>query len=97
MCGRNGRVTLYTMSRALDRFIAAGPWPERTGMGLLVALARRPRGRRLLARLAPVEQLAGGLLAMEHYEGPAVARRLGWDADAVVSRGRALRREEGRP
>jgi hypothetical protein len=85
------------MSRALDRFIAAGPWPERTGMELLVALARRPRGRRLLARLAPVDQLADGLLAMEHYEDPVLARGLGWDADAVAARGRALRREERRP
>jgi hypothetical protein len=85
------------MSRTLDRFIAAGPWPERTGMGLLVTLARRPRGRRLLARLAPIEQLTGGLLAMERYEDPALARELGWDAEAVVARGRALRREEGRP
>jgi hypothetical protein len=66
-------------------------------MRLLVALARRPRGSRLLARLAPVEQLAGGLLAMEHYEDPALARGLGWDAEAVAARGRALRREEGRP
>lgn len=66
-------------------------------MRLLVALARRPRGARLLTALAPVDQLAGGLLAMEHYEDPGVARGLGWDADAVAARGRALRREEGRP
>jgi hypothetical protein len=85
------------MSSALDRFIAAGPWPERAGMRLLVALARRPRGGRLLARLAPADQLAGGLLAMDHYEDPHIARGLGWDAGAVAARGRALRREEGRP
>jgi hypothetical protein len=85
------------VSRALDRFIAAGPWPERTGMRLLVALARRPRGSRLLARVAPIDQLADGLLAMERYEDPEIARGLGWDADAVAARGRALRREEGRP
>ena len=66
-------------------------------MRLLVALARRPRGRRLLSRMAPIHQLAGGLLAMEHYEDPTIARGLGWDADAVAARGRALRREEGRP
>lgn len=85
------------MSGDLDRFIAAGPWPERSGIRLLVALARRPRGSRLLARLAPLDQLTGGLLAMEHYEDPALARGLGWDADAVAARGRTLRREEGRP
>jgi hypothetical protein len=66
-------------------------------MRLLVALARRSRGSRLLARLEPLDQLAGGLLAMERYEDPTVARGLGWDADAVAVRGRALRREEGRP
>lgn len=86
------------MSRlAIDRFVAAGPWPERTGMRLLLALARRPRGARLLARAAPVDQLAGGLLAMERFEDPALARGLGWDADAVAARGRELRRREGRP
>jgi hypothetical protein len=85
------------VSRSLDRFIAAGPWPERTGMRLLVSLARRPRGSRLLARVGPIDQLAGGLLAMECYEDLALARELGWDAEAVVARGRALRREEGRP
>ncbi len=85
------------MSRVLDGFIAAGPWPERMGLRLLVSLARRPRGSRLLARFGPVDQLAGGLLAMERYEDPALARELGWDAEAVAARGLALRREEGRP
>ncbi|HYM45640.1 MAG TPA: hypothetical protein VES65_05700 [Solirubrobacteraceae bacterium] len=81
----------------LERFIAAGPWPQRAGLRLLLALARRPRGARLLSRLPPSDQLAGGLLAMKHFEDPAIARSLGWDADAVAARGRALRREEGRP
>jgi hypothetical protein len=31
------------------------------------------------------------------YDDPAVAGALGWDAAAVVARGRALRRAEGRP
>jgi hypothetical protein len=34
---------------------------------------------------------------MERYEDPALARELGWDAEVVAARGRALRREEGRP
>jgi hypothetical protein len=34
---------------------------------------------------------------MGRYEDPVVARALGWDAEAVVARGRALRRAEGRP
>jgi hypothetical protein len=84
------------MSETLERFIAAGPWPQRTGLRLLVALARRPRGARLLRLVGPAEQLASGLIAMERFEEPSIARALGWDADAVAARGRALRREEGR-
>jgi hypothetical protein len=85
------------VSRALDGFLEVAPQPQRAGLRALLTLARRPRGARLIRRLAPVEQLVGGLLAMEHYEDPAVARGLGWEADAVVARGRALRRAEGRP
>src|ERR1700740_972052 len=92
---RESRLTV--VSRVLDRSVAAGPWPERMGLSLLVSLARRPRGSRLLARFAPIDQLAGGLLAMERYEDPSFARALGWDAEAVAARGRALRRKEGRP
>ena len=66
-------------------------------MRLLVSLARRSRGARLLALAPALDQLVGSLLAMDHYEDPAVARALGWDAGAVAARGRALRREEGRP
>jgi hypothetical protein len=81
----------------LDRFIDAAPQPERSSLRLLVALERRPRGRRVLGRVQTIDQLANGLLAMGHYEDPANALALGWDADAVAARGRALRREEGRP
>ena len=38
-----------------------------------------------------------GLAAMSAYDEPDVARTLGWDAEAVVARGRELRRSEGRP
>jgi hypothetical protein len=85
------------VSQALDSFIAAGSWPERAGLGIVVALARRPRGARLVRLLSPSDQIASRLLAMERFEDPAIARALGWDADAVAARGRALRREEGRP
>jgi hypothetical protein len=83
--------------QGVAQFVAAAPQPQRAGLRLLVALERRPRGRRVLGRVAPVEQLANGLLAMGHYEDPVNAVALGWDADAVAARGRALRREEGRP
>ena len=82
--------------RGLDVFVDAAPQPQRSGMRLLIALGRRPRGRRLLGRAHAVDQLATGLVAMGRYEDPVNAARLGWDADAVAARGRALRREEGR-
>jgi hypothetical protein len=81
----------------IDEFLAASPQPQRAGLRLLVALERRPRGRRILGRASTADQLANGLLAMDHYENPVHAVALGWDADAVAARGRALRREEGRP
>jgi hypothetical protein len=80
-----------------ERFLAAAPWPQRAGMRLLLALARRPRGEALLARSPLAHQIAAALLGMSRYDEPAVARALGWDADAVAARGRALRRAEGRP
>jgi hypothetical protein len=85
------------VSRALDGFLEVAPQPQRVGLRVLLALARRPRGARLIGRLPLVEQLVGALRAMDRYEDPAAALRLGWDADAVVARGRALRRAEGRP
>jgi hypothetical protein len=85
------------VSRALHGFLAAAPWPQRAGLGALVALARRPRGARLLEHLAPIDQLAHVLLAMERYEDESAGRALGWDPVAVVARGRELRRAEGRP
>lgn len=85
------------MSTALDDFVAAAPQPMRSGMRALTALGRRPRGMWLLERLPPVDQLANGLLVAERFEEPAASVPLGWDAAAVAARGRALRREEGRP
>jgi hypothetical protein len=81
----------------LDAFLAAAPGPQRAGMRLTIALARRPRGAALIARVPAARQLAQILLGLGHYDDPAVARALGWDGAAVVERGRALRRAEGRP
>jgi hypothetical protein len=85
------------MSAPLERFLASAPQPQRGGMRVLVALARRPRGARLVARAGGAEKLARALLAIDRYDDPAIARALGWDAEAVSARGRALRRAEGRP
>ena len=85
------------MSASLEEFVAAGPWPQRAVIRALIPVARRPRGRAFLARFAGADQVLSGLGAMGHYDEPQVARALGWDADAVVARGRALRHDEGRP
>lgn len=77
--------------------MAAAPWPQRAGLRALLAIARRPRGVALLARAAPWDQVAHGLLTVERYDDPEVGRALGWDANAVIARGRELRRAEGRP
>lgn len=82
--------------RGLDAFVDSAPQPQRSGMRLLIALERRPRGRRVLGRVHAIDQLAYGLLAMGRYEDPVEAVALGWDADAIAARGRAMRREEGR-
>jgi hypothetical protein len=85
------------VQEALEELIAATPQPQRSGLHAVLALARRPRGAALLSHVPPLAQVGRALLAMERYEDPVVARALGWDAEAVIARGRALRRAEGRP
>lgn len=85
------------MSEGIEAFVAAGPWPQRAGLRLLMAIARRPRGARLLSRVPLLEQAACATVALGRYDEPRLARSLGWDAEAVVARGRSLRRAEGRP
>jgi hypothetical protein len=81
----------------LREFVMAGPRPARDGLRVMLFLASRPRGRRLLGALPLALQAADSVLAMSRYDDPARARELGWDSDAVAARGRALRRAEGRP
>ena len=85
------------MTDPLDEFVTAGPPLQRTALRALLSLVRRRRGRTLLSRLPLARQAAESVLAMGYYDDPAVARALGWDADAVTARGRELRRREGRP
>ena len=73
------------MSDSLREFVAAGPWPQRLGLELLLSLALRPRGLALLGKLPLLHQAATSLLAMGGYDEPAQARALGWDAEAVVA------------
>jgi hypothetical protein len=81
----------------LDELIGAVPRWRQPAMRALLALGRRPRGLALLRLLAPADQAAAALVSIGRYDDPGRARRLGYDAAAVVSRGRALRRAEGRP
>ena len=85
------------MSEGVEAFVASGPWPQRAVLSALVAIGRRPRGARLLARAPLLEQAASAVLALGRYDAPAVSRSLGWNADAVVARGLELRRAEHRP
>jgi hypothetical protein len=81
----------------LAAFVDAGPWPLRPALRTLLAVAARPRGAALLHRLPRLELPVQATLALGRYDDPAASRTLGWDADAVAARGRALRRTEGRP
>ncbi len=85
------------MSGGLDELIAAAPWWRRPGMRVLFALALRPRGLALLRHISPADQAAHGLVALGRYDDPVFAKQLGWDAEAVAARGRAVRETEGRP
>ncbi|HEX5308653.1 MAG TPA: hypothetical protein VFW38_06180 [Solirubrobacteraceae bacterium] len=81
----------------LQGFVGSAPGPQRVGMRVLLALARRPRGRALLGRSKSTDQLAQMLVSLGYYDDPRVATGLGYDAEAVVARGRKLRQAEGRP
>jgi hypothetical protein len=83
--------------RTLDVFLAAAPLPQRLGLSAMLALARRPRGARLLSHVPMADYAAHSVLSLARYEDVTVGRSLGWDAAVVVGRGRELRRREGRP
>lgn len=74
-----------------QRLIATMPRWQQPAMRLLFALACRPRGIALLARLRPLDEAILGLLALVRYDDPARAQALGWDAEAVIARGREVR------
>jgi hypothetical protein len=48
-------------------------------------------------RLRQLTKLVKGAAFLSYYGDDAIMRRLGYDADANVARGRALRAREGRP
>ena len=85
------------MSEGLEGFLAAAPWPQRPALRLLLTVARRPRGAAALRRAPLLQRAATSTLALGRYDEPQLARALGWDAAAVVARGRELRRVEQRP
>ncbi|MHB8243375.1 MAG: hypothetical protein ACYDHN_15470 [Solirubrobacteraceae bacterium] len=85
------------MNGRLEDFLVAAPWPQRAALRVLLALIVRPRGASLLSRWPIAEQAASSTLALGRYDDPAKAGALGWDAAAVIDRGRRLRRLEHRP
>lgn len=84
------------MSGVLNDFLAGSPQPQRAGLKLVLSLAKRPRGAVFLTSMPMLSQAAGSLIAMARYDDPEVAKRLGFDAEAVVKRGKQLRQAEGR-
>lgn len=85
------------MNGRLEDFLFAAPWPQRVALRVLLPLVVRPRGAALLAHWPLAEQAASSTLALGRYDDPAKAGALGWDASAVIARGRQLRRLEHRP
>ena len=49
---------------SLDTFVAAAPWPQRMALRALLSLARARAEWRCSRRLAPLDQLAYGLLTL---------------------------------
>ena len=91
---------LASEREGLERFVDAAPLAAaRRRCALLLALARRPRGAAPARRACrwPSRRASCDARARPLRRSRASPRALGWDADAVVARGRALRREEGRP
>lgn len=95
-----------SLNRRALRFLLYAAELAPFALGERARLRRLPRAR----RAAVFERLAGGppagrgllelvrLFAVVGYYGDdAVSRQLGYDADAVVARGRRLRSEQGRP
>lgn len=71
--------------------------PERRRLSSLESAARDGLlGRLLEGRLAPLLTALRGLAQLSYYGDRGVVGSLGYDAAAVVDRGRALRASEGR-
>ena len=73
---------------AFERWLASAPSLYSAGLRIVLLVQKRvPAGDEILRRLA----------AHCYYGDAAVMRTLGYDADAVIARARALRLAEGRP
>jgi len=72
-----------------DAWLAAAPRRNRLGLRALLRLAgRAPR---------PLRGVLDSMALLSYYGDPRVMARLGYDADAVAARGRAIRLRDGRP
>jgi hypothetical protein len=83
---------------------AAELGPRALGRRRLRRLSPRERGQVLDAldhasapSLRQLAALVKSIACLSYYGDDAVARRLGWDADAVIARAADLRAREGRP
>jgi len=92
---RANRIGLRAMLLALE----AGPLA--LGFGARLRRLPSPARHAYLSRLergplAPLAQALEALAKLAYYGDDGVMRALGYDPDAVVARGRAVRREEAR-
>lgn len=76
--------------RGFRRGLRALPEPERERLLFELEKAPRPRVRQLV-------KLLKGMTLLSYYGDDHVMRRLGYDPDERVRRGRELRAREGRP
>ena len=77
---------------AFDAWLGHAPLPARLGLrALVVASELAPR------RLESVRSLLRRVAAQAYYGDPSVMRQLGYDAEAIVARGAAVRAAEARP
>ena len=73
---------------AFERWLASAPAPTRAALRVLLLVR---------ARVRAVDDVLRRLAAHCYYGDADVMRLLGYDADAVITRARALRLAEGRP
>jgi hypothetical protein len=83
-------IELAPLASGRRRRLRQLPEPDRAGYLRELESAHRPEIRQVL-------KLVKGVAFLSYYGDDSVMRRVGYDADANVDRGRELRRLDGRP